>query len=427
MIKISFIKSYVIAIPSFMRENILNFFQSSSLLNKESLSIVILLAVGLGIASLLGYFAWRIKLSPILGYLLAGYLIGPYSPGFVGNTKVSEQLAEIGVVLMMFGIGLKFNLKDLFRVKNVAIPGAIGQTFIASICGVLVFYLFGWPLQSGMIVGLAIGVASTVVLVHMLIDHDLLKTKEGHIAIGWLVVEDIITVIILVLLPNIAALVEGKDVSVSSFVISILVILAKFVILALLLVYLGRKVVSYLLKKIEKTNSHELFTLSVLALIFVVAIGTTFVFGVSIALGAFIAGMVIGQTDVRDKAHVHSMPMRDAFIAFFFLSVGMLFNPQIMVSHFSLFLAILAIILLIKPATAFLIAVGLKQPLKVAITCAIGLAQIGEFSFILSEEAFRWNLITDEGYDMIVACSLVSIALNPLLFKLICRKGVMDN
>lgn len=406
-----------------MRESVLNFFQTSNLLNSQNLSLVLLLAVGLGLASILGFFAWSIKLSPILGYLLAGYLIGPFSPGFVANTAVSEQLAEIGVILMMFGIGLSFKLKDLIKVKSIAIPGALVQTLISSICGVLIVYLFDWPIEAGVIMGLAIGVASTVVLVHMLIDNNLSRTKEGHVAVGWLIVEDIITVFILIMLPTIATFFEGKSVSVTSFAISILILIAKFLVLALLLITLGRKIVSYLLTKIERTRSHELFTLSVLALIFVLATATTLFFGVSIALGAFIAGMVIGQTEVRDKALVHSMPMREAFIAFFFLSVGMLFNPHIIINQFPLFISILAIILLIKPFTAFLITVALKYPFQTAITVAAGLAQIGEFSFILSEEAFRWGLITDDGYDIIVACSLFSIALNPILFKVISRSS----
>lgn len=389
-----------------------------------SLTVVLLLAIGFTLASIFGYFCWRIKVSPILGYLLAGYFIGPYSPGFVADLHVSEQLAEVGVILMMFGVGLNFKVQDLLQVKNIAIPGAIGQTLISALLATGFVYFFGWPLERGIILGLAIGVASTVVLVRMLADYQLLNTREGHIAVGWLVVEDIITVVILILLPNLSKVLNGTSVSAHHLVIPIVILIIKFILLILILSTFGHKLVSYALAKVMHTRSHELVTIAILASIFILATGTTFLFGISIALGAFIAGMIIGQTEARNQALIHSLAMKDAFMAIFFISVGMLFNPMAIVQNFPLFIGILAIILLVKPLVAFLITIALKYPFKAAITIAAALAQIGEFSFILSEESMKYNLLTDAGYDIIVACALISIALNPLIFKIIRRKSV---
>lgn len=398
-------------------EKFAEFFELCSLIESYNLKIVLLLAIGFALASVLGYFAWRLKVSPILGYMLAGYLIGPYSPGFVADMKASEELAEIGVILMMFGVGLDFKLKDLIKVKNISIPGAIGQTLIAALLGAFVVYLFGWPLTTGVVLGLSIGVASTVVLVRMLAENYLLKTYDGHVAVGWLIVEDIITVMILLLLPSVSSVVKGAEFSYSDILLSILIVLVKFVFLIFVILTIGKRLVSYLLTKAMHTRSHELFTLATLALIFLITIGTTFFFGISIALGAFIAGMVIRQTKVHHKALIHSLPMKDAFIAIFFLSVGMLFDPQIIIKNFSIFISILMIILIAKPVTAMLITVSLRYPMRTALTVAAALAQIGEFSFILSEEAIKYGFMSDDGYDVIVACALISIAINPLIFK----------
>lgn len=405
-----------------MEINILNLFDYNALIDSYNLKIVLLLTVGFALASLLGYFAWRVNLSTIIGYLLAGYLIGPFSPGFVADLGVSEQLAEIGVILMMFGVGLNFKLKDLIKVRNIAVIGAVVQTLISSLCTALILYFFGWSLIMGIILGLSIGVASTVVLVRMLADHRILSTYQGHIAIGWLIVEDIITVIILILLPNLAPILKGSEFSLSQLLISIGIMLAKFTVLAAILLILGRKIVTYTLSKIVHTHSHELFTIAVLALIFIIATGTTLLFGISMALGAFIAGMVVGQTEVREQALVHSLAMKDAFIAIFFLSVGMLFNPGAILNNLPLFLSILGVILIIKPLVAFIISITLEHTLSTALIIAIGLAQIGEFSFILSEEAMKLNLMSSEGYDIIVAAAWISIALNPLVFHFLPRK-----
>lgn len=382
-----------------------------------NLKVVIILTVGFALASILGYISQRFKFSPILGYLLAGFLIGPFSPGYVADLQLAEQLAEVGVMLMMFGVGLHFKWQDLVKVKNIAIPGAIGQTLVAVIAAALIIHMIGGSWQVGVILGLAIGVASTVVLVRVLSDQNLLETPQGYIAVGWLIVEDILTVAVLILLPTIIAFLTGTSVAIGTVLISIGVVLLKFVLLAVFMFTLGSQFVSYALLKIAQTRSQELFTLTMLALIFVIAIGSTLLFGTSIALGAFIAGMVIGQTDVRHQASVSASPMKDAFVVIFFLSVGMLFNPMAIMEHKALFLSILFIILIIKPLTAFLIAILLRYPVGTAITIALALAQIGEFSFILAEEANKFHIFPDENYDIIVACALVSISINPLLFK----------
>ncbi len=397
--------------------------EASTILTSYNLKIVLLLTVGFGLAAFLGYIAIRLKISPILGYLLAGYVIGPYFPGFVADIQISEQLAEMGVVLMMFGVGLNFKLNDLLRVGKIAIPGAIGQTVLCALLSAFALHLFGWPFHTGIFLGLAVGVSSTVVLFRMLGEANLLKTREGHVAASWLIVEDVITVVILLLLPTLATLSQGLEFSAYDLWSPVLNILVKFLILLLVLWAFSQRVVSYIFSKVIKTHSEELFTLTVLALIFFIATATTFFFGMSIALGAFIAGMVIRQTKEHHKAFMHSLPMKDAFIVIFFLSAGMLFNPLVIVNHFASFITILLIILLVKPALAFLISCILRCPFKTALTVAIALAQIGEFSFILAEEATRFGILPDEAYDMIVASALISIALNPLMFKLLTKKG----
>ncbi len=388
------------------------------------LKIVLILTVGFALASILGYIAHRIKLSPIFGYLIAGYIIGPYSPGFVADREISEQLAEIGVILMMFGVGLHFKWRDLLHVKNIAILGAVTQTVVAAAIGAMLTYSMGWSLEAGIIFGLAIGVASTMVLVRVLSDNNLLHTPQGLISVGWLIVEDIITVAVLLLLPVLSCLLKGEGVSIYNITFSVVLIIFKFIVLISILFTVGRKCVVYILSKVIETKSQELFILTVLALTFVIAIGSALVFGTSIALGAFIAGMVIGQTQskVRQQASSNAMPLKDAFVVIFFLSVGMLFNPQVILANFPTFLGVFAIIILAKPLTAFFITLLAKYPMRTALTVSIALAQIGEFSFILAEEAIKFRILPYEGYDILVACSLVSISINPLLFKLLKKR-----
>lgn len=384
----------------------------------HKLEIVILLTFGLGFASLFGALAQKIKLPSILGFLFAGYLIGPYSPGFVADPQIAEQLAEIGVVLMLFGVGLHFKLKDLLSVKKIAIPGAIGQTLIASVAGIVFVYLMGWKIENGIIIGLAISVASTVVLVRVLGDCKLLDTLQGHIAVGWLIVEDLLTIMVLVLLPVLALVATEGTFSFPSLVSSIFYFLIKFLALSFILLGFGYKVVGKILASVARLRSQELFTLTVLAITFSIATGAAVIFDTSIALGAFLAGMVIGQTEVRHQAFANSLPLKDIFAVIFFLSIGMLFDPAVFSTHFWLFLGILGIILLIKPLAAYAIVRMLGQPNKVAITVALALAQIGEFSFILAEQAMHLKILPDAGYDLLVSCAFVSISLNPLLFRM---------
>lgn len=388
-------------------------------IESPDLKIVTILTIGFVFAGILGYLAYRIKLSPIVGYLLAGYLIGPYSPGFVADLSVAEQLAEIGVILMMFGVGLHIKWQDLLHVKNIAIPGAIGQTFFATLLSSLLIVNMGWPFEVGLILGLAIGVASTVVLVKVLHEKNLLHTPEGHVAVGWLIVEDLITVMALIMIEPLSGIMKDGEGSIYALLMPFALVFVKFAILAVLIFTLGRKLVVYCLSKIVHTHSSELFTLAILALTFLIATGSAALFGTSIALGAFLAGMVIGETSVRKRATKSSLPIKDAFVVIFFLSVGMLFNPAALFDRVLLFLAILTIILIVKPLIAFLLTIALKYPAKTAFTIAIALAQIGEFSFILTEEAMRYEIFPDELYDIIVACAFVSISINPLLFNLI--------
>jgi monovalent cation:H+ antiporter-2, CPA2 family len=384
-----------------------------------NLQIALILTVGFAFAALLGYISHRLKLSPIFGYLIAGYLIGPYSPGFVANLQTAEQLSEIGVLLMMFSAGMHFKWQDLVKVRRIAVPGAVGQTLIATCIATYLSYLLGWPLHAGIVFGLAIGVASTMVLIRVLSDNNLLKTKEGHVAVGWLIVEDLITVIILILVPAMAVHSAEKTQFVQEISYAIIQVLMKFVLLAAIMFTIGFKCVRFLLTKIKLIHYPELFTLTTLAITFALALGSNLYFGTSIALGAFLAGMVIAQTRVHNHVYAQITPLKDAFVVIFFLSVGMLFSPVVIVEHFYAFLFTLGIILIVKPLAAYLITRLLRRPKKTAIIIALGLAQIGEFSFILSEEAMRYNLLPRAGYDIIVACALVSISINPLLFKML--------
>lgn len=383
----------------------------------HNLGIVFILTVGFALASCFAYITEYLKLSPIPGYLFAGFIIGPYSPGYVADSAIAEQLAEIGVILMLFGVGLHFKLEDLINVKNIALPGAAGQTLVATLVSTAIVYAAGWPLEMGVIVGLAIGVASTVVLVRVLTDNHLLNTPEGYVAVGWLVVEDIFTVIILIMLPTFADLVHGETFSLSGLAMSLVGVVVKFSLLFLLMFTWGHRIVAYILLHVARLRSHEMFTLAVLALVLLIAMGSTVIFGTSIALGAFIAGMVIGKTNVRHQAAANALPLKDIFSIIFFLSVGMIFNPEALVTNFPLFLGLLATILIIKPLTAYLIAIFLGYSIKIALTVALALAQIGEFSFILAEQGLKLQLVSDEGYDLLVACALLSISLNPLFFR----------
>jgi CPA2 family monovalent cation:H+ antiporter-2 len=380
-------------------------------------SLIATLALGLSASLILGYAAQRLGLSPILGYLLAGIAIGPFTPGLVADSHIASQFAEMGVILLMFGVGLHFQLKDLLAVKSIALPGAIGQSLVATALGTLVGWGFGWGLGGGVVLGIAISVASTVVLIRGLTDRNALSSPEGHIAVGWLIVEDIFTVLVLVLLPVVTASLEQGSGGMGDIVTSMGVAILKLGIMGVVLLVGGGKVVPWLMSKVARTRSQELFTLAVLTFALVIAIASAYLFGASMALGAFLAGMVVGQSALSHQAAANALPMRDAFAVIFFVSVGMLFDPQFIFSQPKLVIAVLGIILIAKPIAALLIVILFGYSIRTALTVAVGLAQVGEFSFILAELARRLDVLPQEGYSVLVASALVSISLNPLLFK----------
>jgi CPA2 family monovalent cation:H+ antiporter-2 len=388
-----------------------------------NLELLFIFSIGLVYALIFSYIAQRLNLSLISGYLIAGYMIGPFSPGYIADISVAEQLAEIGIILMLFGAGLHFKWEDLVRMKNVAIPGAIIQTVVTTIVTTLLLHLMGWSLLSGTIIGISIGVSSTVVMMKVLNDLNLMNSLAGHIAIGWTIVEDFITVIILVLLPTLAAFSQGAELSIFSVIKSILYLLVKFSILIAFMLTFGQKGVSYILTKVSRLGSKEMLTLAVLALVFIIATGSAFFFNTSIPFGAFIAGLVIGRTKVKHEAAANSLPLKDIFSIIFFLAVGMLFDPKAIFNHCPVFLGILVVIIIAKPSIAYLFSRTVGYSKITALTVALSFAQIGEFSFILAEEASLMNILPDDGYDIVVACALASIILNPFLFKVLPKKS----
>lgn len=372
-------------------------------------------------AWVLGVLTQRLGMSPIVGYLLAGVLIGPHTPGFVGDVSLAQQLAEVGVILLMFGVGLHFHLRDLLAVKTLAIPGAIGQTAVTTVLGIFVFGAFGFSVHSSAVIGMALAVASTVVLMRVLLDAEVLDSPQGHVAVGWLLVEDVITVVILVLIPALAAQ-AGSDVlatttEASSTWTFLGVALMKLTALVALVLLAGSRIVPGLLVQVARLRSRELFTLTILVLAIAIAAGSYVFFGASMALGAFLAGMVVGQSPVSQQAAADALPMRDAFAVLFFVSVGMLFDPAFVVQEPGIVVAALAIVLLVKPIAALVIVTLFGHSLRVGLTVALGLAQVGEFSFILSELARKHDLMPDAGHNTLVAAAIISITLNPLLFR----------
>jgi CPA2 family monovalent cation:H+ antiporter-2 len=381
------------------------------------LAILVNLSVSLSAALVLGFITQRLRLSPILGYLAAGIMIGPQTPGFVADQTSAAQFAEIGVILLMFGVGMHFDLRDLLAVRRVAVPGAVGQILAATLLAMGATVAFGGSWGTGAIMGVAVSVASTVVLVRGLTDNGVLQTTQGHIAIGWLIVEDLFTVFLLVMLPAIAAAFQGGGAGAIGIAFAAAVL--KIAVLGVVVLWAGRKVIPWILTQVARTRARELFTLTILALALTIAMGSSLVLGVSVALGAFLAGMVVGQSEVSHQAAADALPMRDAFAVLFFVSVGMLFDPSAIADHPALFLALLAVILIAKPLAAIAIVWSLRYSFRTALTVAIGLAQIGEFSFILADLASEHELMSVEGQSLLVACAIVSIAVNPLLFRAI--------
>ncbi|MRR59013.1 MAG: sodium:proton exchanger [Deltaproteobacteria bacterium] len=382
----------------------------------HEIHILTTVAGSLGAALILGYVTQRLGVSPIVGYLLAGIVVGPHTPGFVADRTTAEQFAEIGVILLMFGVGLQFHFKELLAVRRVAIPGAVCQSAVATLLGCLIAHYLGWTWSAGLVFGLAISVASTVVLIRVLADNNVLHTPTGHIAVGWLVVEDIFTVFLLVLLPMLFGPAAAEA---GSLPVALGLSLLKIALLVGLTFFVGGRVIPWLLNHVAATRSRELFTLSVLVLALGIAIGSAMLFGVSMALGAFLAGMVVRQSQFSLSAASDALPMRDAFSVLFFVSVGMLFNPATLTQEPWLVAATLAIILLGKPLAALAIVLLLGYAPRVALSVAVALAQIGEFSFILATAGRDLGVLGESGANALVAAAIISISLNPLLYRLI--------
>jgi CPA2 family monovalent cation:H+ antiporter-2 len=380
------------------------------------LDLILTLTGGLAAALGLGYLTHRLGLSPIVGYLVGGIAVGPYTPGFVANQALAEQLAEVGVILLMFGVGLQFHLKELLAVRRVALPGAVAQSVVATVLGAVVARAFGWDWAAGIVFGLALSVASTVVLTRVLADHRDLHTPTGHIAVGWLVVEDLFTVLVLVLLP---ALFGSRQAALGHVPLALGLAALKMTALVVFTLLVGGRLIPWLLEHVAATHSRELFTLTVLVLALGIAVGAATLFGVSMALGAFLAGMVVGRSDFSLRAASEALPMRDAFAVLFFVSVGMLLNPRVLLEAPWLVAATLGVIMLGKPLAALAIVLLLRYPPKVALAVAVALAQIGEFSFILAALGKDLGLLTDAATNTLVAAAIVSITLNPLLYRLV--------
>ena len=381
------------------------------------------IVAGLVVAFVMGAIAHRLKLSPLVGYLVAGIMVGPFTPGFVANASLANELAEIGVILLMFGVGLHFSLRDLLSVKNIAVPGAIGQIAVATLMGMGLAHVMGWPLLGGLVFGLALSVASTVVLLRALQGADLVETRRGRIAVGWLIVEDLVMVLALVLLPALAGVMNNADASggAAALLAPLLGTLLKVAGFVALMLVVGRRVIPWALHWVVHSGSRELFRLAVLAIALGVAFGAAVAFDVSFALGAFFAGMILGETPLSRRATEETLPLRDAFAVLFFVSVGMLFNPAVLVEQPLPLLVTVAIIIVGKSIAAFAIVRAFGHPGDTALTIAASLAQIGEFSFILASLGTGLGVLPAEARDLILAGAIVSIFLNPLIFSLIVR------
>ncbi|MFD2264063.1 YbaL family putative K(+) efflux transporter [Lacibacterium aquatile] len=381
--------------------------------------LIATIVVGLGLAFIFGALAQRFKISQLVGYLLAGVLVGPFTPGFVADQNLAPELAEIGVILLMFGVGLHFSLKDLLAVKAIAIPGAIVQMAVATGLGVGMALFMGWNLGAGLVFGLALSVASTVVLLRALQERRIVDTERGRIAVGWLIVEDLAMVLALVLLPPLAGLLKGDEAGSpgsQEILMTLGTTLGKVAAFVALMLIVGRRVIPWVLHYIAHTGSRELFRLSVLAIALGVAYGAAVLFGVSFALGAFFAGMVLSESPLSHRAAEETLPLRDAFAVLFFVSVGMLVDPAILVKSPLPVLGVLLIIVVGKMLAALGIVLLFRHPLRTAFTISASLAQIGEFSFILAALGVGLGLLPPEGRDLILAGAILSILANPLVF-----------
>ncbi|SEO37581.1 YbaL family putative K(+) efflux transporter [Nitrosovibrio sp. Nv6] len=390
----------------------------------HSFTLITTIAVSFGLALLMGLIAHRLKLPVLLGYLVAGVILGSNTPGFVADIELSGQLAEIGVILLMFGVGLHFSLKDLLAVRRIALPGAIVQIGVATTFGAIVAVSWGWTLAVGIVFGVALSTASTVVLLRALEQRGLLKSVNGSIAVGWLIVEDLAMVLVLVLLPPLAGWLgtnpDGSAGEASSDLLTTLLLtFGKVSLFIALMLVVGKRVFPWLLWHVASTNSNELFILSVIAVAIGIAYGSAMLFGVSFALGAFFAGMVMRESDLSHRAAQESLPLRDAFSVLFFVSVGMLFDPDVLTEQPLHVLATLGIIIVGKSLAAFLLVLAFRYPLNTALTVSASLAQIGEFSFILAALGVSLGLLPVEAQSLILAGAFISITLNPLVFRVI--------
>jgi CPA2 family monovalent cation:H+ antiporter-2 len=391
--------------------------------------------MGFGLAFIFGLLAQRLKLPLIAGYLLAGVVIGPFTPGYVADMALAAELAELGVILLMFGVGLHFSPRDLMAVRKIAVPGALGQIAVATGFGTALGWAMGWSLGAGLIFGLALSVASTVVLLRALQERDLIPTEKGRVAVGWLIVEDLVMVLALVLIPPLAGLLGGvampvgedaeivaevtSNIGIGPIAATVLITLAKAAAFVALMLVIGRRVIPWVLHFVSHTKSRELFRLAVLAIALGVAYGATHFFGVSFALGAFFAGMVMSSSTLSSQAMRETLPLRDAFAVLFFVSVGMLFNPSVVVQAPLALLATVVIIVGIKSVAAYYIVRGFGHDHDKGLTIAASLAQIGEFSFILITMGVKLAIVPTEARDLVVAGAMISILANPLLFHLL--------
>jgi len=388
--------------------------------------LIATIVAGLVVAFALGAAAQRMKISPLVGYLLAGVMVGPFTPGFVADADLAQELAEIGVILLMFGVGLHFSLKDLLAVRRIAIPGALGQMAVATLLGMGLAHFLGWTLIAGIVFGLALSVASTVVLLRALQERRLVQTDKGRIAVGWLIVEDVAMVLALVLLPALAGSLgdAAADASPAVWLEPLGITLLKVAAFVAFMLIVGRRVVPWILHWVVHTGSRELFRLAVLAIALGFAFGAALLFGVSFALGAFFAGMILAESELSQRAAEETLPLRDAFAVLFFVSVGMLFDYRVLIENPLPVIAVVAIIVVGKSVAAYLIVRAFRHSHKTALTVAASLAQIGEFSFILAGLGVGLDLLPEEGRDLILAGAILSIMLNPMIFALfIPREG----
>jgi CPA2 family monovalent cation:H+ antiporter-2 len=384
---------------------------------------------GFVLAFIFGALAHRARMPPLIGYMMAGIAMGPFTPGFHGDVALAQELADIGVILLMFGVGLHFSISDLMSVRRIVIPGALIEMTIVSSVGFALATFFGWKMGEGIILGLSLAVASTVVLMTALQERHLLDTRRGQIAVGWLVVEDVTMVLALVLIPALAGVLSGREASMaaSDVIIAIAVTLGKVIGFVVVMLVVGRRLIPWVLERIAQTGSRELFRLGVLAIALGFAFGSAHMFGVSFALGAFFAGMILNESELSHRAAEESLPLRDAFSVLFFVSVGMLFDPSILIEKPVMVILTVLIIVGVKSVAAYLIVRALGKPRDTALLIGVSLGQIGEFSFILAAMGVSQGILSSEGRDLILSGAIISILINPFIFGVLDRRKARND